>query len=66
MGLLAHPRLFRSCIHYEYKKCRKAREKIKKSKLIEACLGDGSDLLSEMGKTSNVVETSMDCVKDKY
>ena len=57
----------RNRYHYEYKKCRKAREKIQKSKLLEACLGDGGDLfleLKRMRKTRSVVATSMDGVQE--
>ena len=63
--------------HYEYKKCEKAEEKIKKSKLLDSCLNGSGDLFQEiksMRKTRSVVATSMDGVqesieehfKDKY
>ena len=53
----------RNKYHYEFKKCRKARERIQKSKLLEACMGNGGDLFSELKKlrqTRSVVATSMD------
>jgi hypothetical protein len=34
--------------HYHYKKCKKAEEKIKRSKLLSACLGEGGDLFNEI------------------
>ena len=57
----------RNRYHYEYKKCRKSEEKIKKSKLLEACIGGDGDLFSELKKlrqTRSVVATSMDGVRD--
>jgi hypothetical protein len=51
--------------HYEYKKCRKAEERIKRSKLLDACLTGEGDLFSELKKlrqTRSVVATSMDGV----
>ena len=49
------------------KKCRKSEEKIKKSKLLEACIGGDGDLFSELKKlrqTRSVVATSMDGVRE--
>ena len=57
----------RNKYHYEYKKCRKAKERIQKSKLLEACMGGGGDLFTELKKlrqTRNVVATSMDGVRE--
>ena len=57
----------RNRYHYEYKKCRKSEEKIKKSKLLEACIGGDGDLFSELKKlrqTRSVVATSMDGVRE--
>ena len=57
----------RNKYHYEYKKCRKAKERIQKSKLLEACMGGGGDLFTELKKlrqTRNVVATSMDGVSE--
>ena len=34
----------RNTYHYHYKKCRRAEEKIKRNKLLSACLGEGGDL----------------------
>ena len=45
------------------RKCRKSEENIKKSKLLDACLGEGGDLFKEnndMRKTKQVVATTMD------
>ena len=58
----------RNKYHYEFKKCRKSEERIKKSKLLEACLGGGGggELFSELKKlrqSRNVVATSMDGVQ---
>ena len=53
--------------HHEFKKCRKAEEKIKKSKLLDACLNGGGDLFKEiksMRKSNSVVATSMDGVQN--
>ena len=55
----------RNRYHYEYKKCRKAEEKLKRSNLLDACLNGGGDLFQELKsfrKHSTVVATSMDGV----
>ena len=57
----------RNRYHYEYKKCRKAKERIQKNKLLEACLGEGVDIFVELKKmrnTRSVVATSMDGVQE--
>ena len=53
--------------HYEYKKCEKAEEKIRKSKLLKACLTGDGDLFKEiksLRKSSTVVATSMDGIAE--
>ena len=45
------------------RKCKKSEENIKKSKLLNACLGGDGDLfkeIKEMRKTKQVVATTMD------
>ena len=52
--------------HYEYKKCSKAEDKIKRNKLLDSCLNGGGDLFKEiktMRKCKPVVATSMDGVQ---
>ena len=67
----------RNRYQYEYKKCRKAEERIKRSKLLDSCVSGDGDLFSELKKlrhTRAVMATSMDGVsnnveehfKDKY
>ena len=49
--------------NFVMRKCRKAEENMKKSKLLNACLGEGDDLfkeIKEMKKTKPVVATSID------
>ena len=56
----------RNKYHYEYKKCCKAEEKIKSSKLLDSCLNGGVDLFKQiksMRKCKSAVATSMDGVK---
>jgi hypothetical protein len=36
--------------HYEYKKCRKVEKRIKRSKLLDACVCGDGDLFSELKK----------------
>ena len=60
-------RPFNSEVHYELKKCRKAVDKIRSSKLLDACLNGGGDIFKEiksMRKVKSVVATSMDGVQD--
>ena len=38
----------RNIYHYHYKKCKQAEEKIRRSKLLSACLGEGGDLFNEI------------------
>ena len=57
----------RNRYHYELKKCRKAEDKVRSSKLLEACLNGGCDIFKQiktMRSTQTVVATSMDGVKD--
>ena len=57
----------RNKYHYELKKCRKAEDKIRSSKLLYACLNGGCDLFKEiksMRKANSVVATSMDGVQN--
>ena len=49
--------------HLHLKKTRKAEDKIKKNKLLNACLGDGGNIfeeIKEMRKTNKVVASSID------
>ena len=53
----------RNVYHYMIRKCMKAEENMKRSKLLSACLGDGGDLFDEIKKlrsTKRVVATSID------
>ena len=53
--------------HYQYKKCQKAEDKIKRSKLLSSCLNGEGDLFSEiksLRKSKTVVATSMDGVTE--
>ena len=57
----------RNKYHLEYKKCIKAEEKVKKNKLLEACITGNGNLFQEIkslrqGRT--IVATSMDGVND--
>ena len=55
----------RNQYHYQYKKSRKAEERIKRSKLLSACLGEGGDLFGEikkLRKSSPTVASSIDGV----
>ena len=58
----------RNIYHYQFKKCKKAEEQIRKNKILEACIsGDGGDLFQEIKALRNskqVVATSIDGVKD--
>ena len=53
--------------HYEFKKCQRADEKIRKNKFLDACLNGGTDLFSgieSLRKTKPAVASSMDGVND--
>ena len=57
----------RNRYHYEYKKCLKLEEKVKKSKLLDSCLNGEGDLFKEIKAMRNVappVATSMDGVTE--
>ena len=53
----------RNLYHYQYKKCKKSEEMIKRNKLLNACLNSDKDLFEEikkMRRTNEVVASSMD------
>ena len=53
----------RNIYHYQFKKCKNAEQRIKKDKLLNACLGDGGDLFKEiktLRKSEISVATSID------
>ena len=55
----------RNIYHYQFRKCRNAEEKIKKDRLLNACLGEGGDLFKEikaLRKSNAAVATSIDGV----
>ena len=55
----------RNIFHMQARKCRKAEEKIKRNKLLNACLNGGSDIFKElksMRKTKKVVANTIDGV----
>ena len=55
----------RNLYHYQYRKCKNAEEKIKRDKLLNACLGDGGDLFKEikaLRKSTSGVATLIDGV----
>ena len=57
----------RNQYHYQYKKCKKAEDKIKRSKLLSACMGEGGDLFKELKalrKSAPTVANSIDGVSD--
>ena len=58
----------RNIYHYQFRKCQKAEENIRKNKLIQACLSSkGDDLFKEiksMRKTRQLVANSIDGVKE--
>ena len=57
----------RNRYHYEYKKCLKLDEKIRKNKLLDSCLNKGADLFTEiksMRKSNPVIASSMDGYQD--
>ena len=57
----------RNVYHFQYRKCRKAEELIKKNKLLDACINGNGDIFLEikkLRKSKPVVATSMDGVTD--
>ena len=53
----------RNLYHFQYRKCKKAEEKIIKDKLLSACLGERGDLFEQiknLRKSTPVVATSID------
>ena len=57
----------RNLYHYQYKKCRKSEDRIRKNKLLSACLGEGGDLFKEikaLRKAPQTVASSIDGVSD--
>ena len=55
----------RNVFHMQARKCRKAEEKIRKNKLLDACINGDSDLfkeIKEMRKTKKVVANTIDGV----
>ena len=53
--------------HYNVRKCKKAENSIRRNKLLDACLNGNGDVFSEikkMRKSSPVVASSMDGVKE--
>ena len=57
----------RNQYHYHYKKCVKAEEKIRSSKILSACFGEGGDLFQEikqLRKCAPVVANSIDGVSE--
>ena len=69
-------RMTRNRYHYEFKKCKKSEEKIRRNKLLNACINEGADIFNEikaMRKSNTLVASSMDgsddvgeVFKDKY
>ena len=43
----------RNVYHYQYRKCKNAEERIKRDKLLSACLGEGGDLFREIRPCEN-------------
>ena len=57
----------RNVYHYQYRKCEKSEETIKKNKILDACLNGDGDLFQQiklLRKSGQVVSTSMDGIKD--
>ena len=49
--------------HYVLQKCLKSEEKVKRNKLVNACMGEGGDIFEEikkLRKTKRTVATSID------
>ena len=69
-------RMTRNRYHYEFKKCRKSEEKIKRNKLLNACVNEGADIFTEikaMRKSNQLTASSMggsddvgEVIKNKY
>ena len=57
----------RNRYHFEYKKCLKLEDKIRKNKLLDSCMNKGADLFTEikaMRKANPVIASNMDGSKD--
>ena len=57
----------RNIYHYEYRKCNKAKEMIRRNKLLDSCINGDGDIFEEikaMRKSSQVSATTMDGVRD--
>ena len=57
----------RNIYHYQYKKCEKYEETIKKNKVLDACINGDGDLFKEiksLRKTAQVASNSMDGVRN--
>ena len=57
----------RNQYHFQYKKCKEAEDKIKRSKILSACIGEGGDLFKELKalrKSTPTVANSIDGVSD--
>ena len=55
----------RNIYHYHFRKCKNAEDRIKRDKLLNACLGEGGDLFKEikaLRKSTTGVATSIDGV----
>ena len=55
----------RNTYHYQFRKCKRAEEKIKRDKLQAACLGEGGNIFKEiksLRKSGTEVATSIDGV----
>ena len=55
----------RNIYHYQFRKCKNAEDRIKRDKLLNACLGEGGDLFKEikaLRKSTTGVATSIDGV----
>ena len=53
----------RNLYHFQYRKCKRAEEKIKKDKLLSACLGERGDLFNQiknLRKSTPVIATCID------
>ena len=46
----------RNLYHYQIRKCKKAEEKVKKNKLLDACLNGDVDLFTEIKKMRKIRE----------
>ena len=57
----------RNIYHYQFKKCKRAEEMVKKNKLLDACLNGGGDIFQEIKQIRNtrqVAATTIDDVKE--